>query len=215
VSEDDWADGEPLSNFEPWGEEFPSTEPDDPLAFADPDLVKLGLTLDFGPGDLACNQEGVLSPAQITRLENDLRLFYWPMSAAAAVFALIIVLTGIASGSLASLFPALLVLSLGVIPVLLYRWEQMRLPQRFVRRTIVRIGGLSLTLRRWGLSDDDTVKVEGGKAVFGPKYLYKVLRGNRNYIAYYAPVRTWKGYRLLSLEPSDEVVEKPKRKPKR
>ncbi|RPI95990.1 MAG: hypothetical protein EHM39_11270, partial [Chloroflexi bacterium] len=122
---DSWADDEDLS-----------VEPDDPLRFADPDLIKLGLTLDFGPGDLTCNQEGVLSPAQIQQLEMDLRWFYWSMIPPLAILALVISLVGITSGTWTLLFPALLVLSLALIPAALYRREVRRLPQRAVKHTL-------------------------------------------------------------------------------
>ncbi len=200
---DTWTDGE-----------VSSPEPDDPLAFADPDLIKLGLTLDFGPGDLAANQEGVLSPAQIAQLEMDLRWFYWSMIPPLVILALVISLLGITSGTLTLLLPALLVLSLTLIPALLYRREVIRLPQRTVKHTLLRMGGFALTMRRWGLSADDKWPVEGDKYVFGPKHLYKVLRANQTYLAYYTPVQTWKPYRLLSLEPLDDAGEKPKRKAK-
>lgn len=198
---------------EGWPEaDVSSPEPDDPLQFSDDHMIRLGLTLDFGPGDLACNQDGVLSPAQIAQVENDLRWFYWSMVAALAVFATLFCMIGFFTGVLLLLLPALIVMGLSLIPISLYKRELLRLPLRQVQHTTMRIGGFALTLRRWGLSDDKQVPVDGGKRVFGPAHLYKVLRANQTYIAYYAPVRSWKGYRLLSLEPMDETWEKPKRK---
>jgi hypothetical protein len=187
---------------------------DDPLAFADDHMTRLGLTLDFGPGDLACNRDGELSRAQIARLETDLRLFYWPMIAALTVIAFVIGVMGAINGQFSALFPALLLMGLATIPALLLNRERQRLPTRLVLHTTLRLGGLSLTVRRWGLKDDSALPVDGGKPVFGPKHVYRVLRANQTYLTYYVPVRTWRGYRLLSLEPIDNALEKPKRKAK-
>ncbi len=198
---------------------WPSAAPvmDNPLAFTDEHMARLGLTLDFGPGDLASNRDGELSPGQIARLEQDLRLFYWPMIAALAVFAFLIGASGTLAGNLGSLLPALIVMGLGVIPAALLNQQRASLPQRRVRRTILRLGGFSLTMRRFGFREDERLPVDGGKPVFGPKHIYKVLQANQTYLAYYAPVRSWRGYRLLSLEPLDDgsARPKPKRKAKR
>jgi hypothetical protein len=187
---------------------------DDPLAFNDEHMARLGLTLDFGPGDLACNRDGELSPAQIARLETDLRLFYWPMIAVLSLIAFLIGVMGAINGQLSAFFPALLLMGLAAIPALLLNRERQRLPTRLVLHTTLRLGGLSLTVRRWGLNDEGTLPVDGGKPVFGPKHVYKVLRANQTYLAHYAPVRTWRGYRLLSLEPMGSAPGKPKRKAK-
>lgn len=184
---------------------------DNPLAFADEHMARLGLTLDFGPGDLAFNRSGDLSPAQVARLENDLRLFYWPMIIVLALFSLMVGLVGALNGSLAVMLPALLLIGLAAIPAALLNRERQRLPGRTIQYTTLRMGGLSLTARRWGLNDDSALPVDGGKPVFAPKHLYKVLRANQTYLAYFAPVRTWRGYRLLSLEPREDALEKPKR----
>jgi hypothetical protein len=190
---------------------------DNPLAFSDEHMARLGLTLDFGPGDLASNRDGELSPSQIVRLEQDLRLFYWPMIIALAVFAFLIGVTGIVAGDISNLIPALVVLGLAAIPAVLLNQERARLPRRQVRRTTLRMGGFSLTMRRWGIKEEKRLPVDGGKPVFGPKHIYKVLQANQTYLAYYAPVRSWRGYRLLSLEPLESVsgYSKPKRKAKR
>jgi hypothetical protein len=110
-----------------------------------------------------------------------------------------------------------LFLALAVIPITLMRLERERLPDRRVQRTTLRLGTLSLVARRWGLSDDDKLPVPGGKPIFAPKPLYKALQANRGYILYYTPVRTLRGYRLLTLEPVELEfeTEKPKRKLKR
>lgn len=188
----------------------------DPLAFADEQLQNLALALDFGPDDLAYNHEGELSPAQIARLEEDINQFYWPMIGGLALIACVIALVGMFTGQLLAL-PAVLFAVLMVIPVTLLRMERERLPDRQVQRTLLRMGTLSLVARRWGLSDERTLPTAGDKPIFAPHSLYKVLQANRVYILYYTPVRTWRGYRLLSLEPaeSDYELEKPKRKAKR
>jgi hypothetical protein len=217
---------QPAPDYEPddlagdesrWAEDDAlTTEPDDPLAFGDPHMVQLGGILDFGPGDLACNQDGVLSPAQIARLENEVRLFYGPMIAGVAAAAFILGLIGIANGLWAVLLVALLGMGLAALPAALLRRERQRLPRGLVRHSTMRIGSFTLTMRRWGISDSDSLPVDSSKPIFGPKQLYKVLKGNQTYIVYYAPVRTWRGHRLLSLEPiADDVPVKTKRKPKR
>jgi hypothetical protein len=200
--QDDWPEDEPL--------------PDNPLAFSDEHMARLGLTLDFGPGDLASNRDGDLSPAQIVRLERDLRLFYWPMIVALVLFAFITGVMG-AIYELGMLIPALVLMALAAIPAVLLNRERAHLPDRTVTYTTLRLGGFSLTIRRWGFKDDQRLPVDGSKPVFGPKSIYKVLQANQTYLAYYAPVRTWRGYRLLSLEPMEgaRVFRKPKRKPKR
>jgi hypothetical protein len=208
-NEDDAADSDA------WPPAAPVT--DNPLAFTDEHMARLGLTLDFGPGDLASNRDGELSPGQIARLEQDLRLFYWPMIAALVVFAFLIGVSGTLAGDLSALIPALVVMGLAVIPAALLNQQRASLPQRRVRRTMLRLGGFSLTMRRWGIKDEQRLPVDGGKPVFGPKHIYKVLQANQTYLAYYAPVRSWRGYRLLSLEPLDSgsPTSKPKRKAKR
>ncbi len=189
---------------------------DNPLAFSDEHMARLGLTLDFGPGDLASNRDGELSLGQIARLEQDLRVFYWPMIAALVVLAFIIGVTGTLSGDLGALIPAVVVMGLAAIPAALLNQERTRLPDRPVRYTTLRLGGFSLTMRRWGIKEDEKLPVDGGKPVFGPKHIYQVLQANQTYLAYYAPVRSWRGYRLLSLEPLEGSAHpKPKRKMKR
>ncbi len=215
------AEPEPIDSQAAWSDEESDLgdthgEPviDDPLAFADQHMARLGLTLDFGPGDLAFNRGAQLSPAQIARLENDLRLFYLPMSAALGVFALLIGLAGALGSAVPMVMLALVLMGCAAIPAWLMRRETERLPDRVVVYTTLRLGGLALTARRWGLSD--SLPVDGGKPIFAPKHLYKVLRANQTYLAYYVPMRTWRGYRLLSLEPHQGgTFEKPKRKTKR
>jgi hypothetical protein len=190
---------------------------DNPLAFSDEHMARLGLTLDFGPGDLASNRDGELSPSQIARLEHDLRLFYWPMIAGLVLFAFLIAVSGTVAGNIGALIPALVVMGLALIPAVLLNWQRASLPDRQVLRTTLRLGGFSLTIRRWGFRESDRLPVDGGKPVFGPKHIYNVLQANQTYLAYYAPVRSWRGYRLLSLEPLDtgDPYAKPKRKAKR
>jgi hypothetical protein len=197
---------------------WPQAEPvmDNPLAFDDEHMARLGLTLDFGPGDLASNRDGELSPSQIARLEGDLRLFYWPMIVALVIFAFLIGVSGTVAGNIGVLIPALVVMGLAAIPAVLLNQQRARLPRRLVLRTTLRLGGFSLTIRRWGFRDSDRLPVDGGKPVFGPKHIYNVLQANQTYLAYYAPVRSWRGYRLLSLEPLETgTYAKPKRKAKR
>lgn len=188
--------------------------PNDPLAFADEHMARLGLTLDFGPGDLAWNREGELSPAQVARLEKDLRLFYWPIIGALAFAALVLFFIGAVNTGVGILFPILVLMGLAGIAAVQLNRERQRLPNRQVQHTTLRLGGLSLTVRRWGWNDDNTLPVDGGKPVFAPKYVYQVLRANQTYLVYYVPVRTWRGYRLLSIEPHESTIEKPKRKAK-
>jgi hypothetical protein len=198
--------------------DFPLAEAvhNDPLEFADEPIRKLALALDFGPEDLAFNREGQLSADQIARLDQDLRYFYGGIAGTLAAVAILLAFMGMVAGELL-LFPILLSLILTVIPATLFRLERERLPDRRVQRTTMRLGTLSLVARRWGLSDDNTLPVPGGKPIFAPKPLYKALQANRGYILYYTPMRTLRGYRLLTLEPVEEgfMDEKPKRKLKR
>ncbi len=201
----------------------------DPLAFSDSDMSKLGLTLDFGPADLDDNRDGALSPAQVARLETDLRWFYWPMIIGLVAVAFFIGVTSAVAGTLA-LVPVVFFMAAAAVPAVLLYVQRQGLADQPVLHTTLRVGGLSLVARRWGLIDESesglggnvTLPVEGGKKIFATKHLYKSLQSNRTYIAYYAPVRTWTGFRLLSVEPLDapeasDRREKPKRtrKPKR
>lgn len=197
----------------------------DPLHFDDEHLTQLGLTLDFGPHDLEMNREGALSPDQIARLETDLRWTYWP---AIIILALMVLFTGATSlqaGSFAAV-PVVFLMVVAAIPAVLLHLERRNLPQQRVRATLLRIGGMSLIARRFGLTDDGEPRiklpVEGGKTLFAPRHLYKVLNANRPYIVYYVAVRTWHGYRALSIEPdggtgpaASSAAPKPKRKTRR
>ncbi len=192
-----------------------------PLAFPDEHMAQLALTLGFGPDDLAANQEGILTESQIARLESNLRWFYWPMIGALAAIAFLIGATSALAGSFTVV--SFVLLALAVIPALLLKRERERLPDREVLVTMLRVGRFSLTMRRWGIFDDDemfgTVKYPvsavGGKSIWGPKHLYKGMQPNRLYLLYYAPVRTWRGYRLLSIEPAEAEKSKVKSPPKR
>jgi hypothetical protein len=198
-------------------EEGESVPGSDPLAFADRHLAELGLTLDFGPGDLAANQVGALTEPQIAQLESDLRWLYWPMIGLLALIAFLIGATSALAGTLTAM--PFVLMGLAAIPAVLLSRERAQLPDRRVQATTLRIGRFSLVARRWGVVDDSEAfggvryPVEGGKPVWGPKHLYKVLQPNRTYFAYYVPLRTWRGYRLLSIEPAEDEA-KPKAKPK-
>ncbi|MBI5960836.1 MAG: hypothetical protein HY866_19010 [Chloroflexi bacterium] len=213
AADDDFYESEAGYHDLPLSEAVPRS---DPLSFIDEQQRKLALALDFGPEDLMFNDEGKLSPAQIAQLNQDLLWFYGPMVAASTALALFFAMMGVFSGN-ALLLPGIMMLVLALIPALLLRQERERLARRRVQRTMLRLGTLSLTARRMGLLEGDTLPVAGDKPVFAPKRLYKALQANRTYILYYTPVRTWRGYRLLSLEPTEDAVEfeKPKRKPKR
>ncbi|MBN1565763.1 MAG: hypothetical protein JXA10_18110, partial [Anaerolineae bacterium] len=98
--------------------------------------------------------------------------------------------------------------------------ERERLPEREVRATTFRLGRVSMAVRRWGLTDEGTenrvkLPVDGGKRIFGPRSVYKSLQPNQTYIAYYVPVWTWWGYRLLSVEPREAEQMKTKQPPRR
>lgn len=192
----------------------------DPLDFDDEHLTQLGLTLDFGPADLDANRAGVLSDVQIDRLENDLRTTYWPVIGVLAAVVLILGLTGVMSGSLL-LFPMVFMMALALIPAVLLHLEREKLPDQPVKRTTLRVGGFSLMARRFGFVDEANatgkiiLPVQGGKKVFAPQHLYKVLNASRTYIVYYVPVRTWTGYRALSIEPAEDIPAGSARKAKR
>ena len=193
----------------------------DPLAFSDSHMTKLGLALDFGPADLEQNQDGVLSMAQIDRLETDLRWFYWPMIIVLAGMAFFVGISSAASATFA-LVPVTFLMAVAAVPAVLLYLQRQRLADQPVLYTTLRLGSLSLVARRWGLFDDEgpggniQLPVEGGKKIFASKHLYKSLNANRTYIIYYVPVRTWSGYRLLSIEPLDSPGDDaPRSKPKR
>lgn len=190
-----------------------------PLAFVGAHMTQLGLTLDFGPQDLAANQDGYLTDAQIERLEADFRWFYWPMIGFLALIAFLIGVSSALAGTLTAI--PFVLLGLATIPAVLLKMERERLPDRTVKATTLRLGHFSKFARRFELVDErgplGGVKypVEGGKPIWGPHHLYKILNANRTYVVYYAPVRTWRGYRLLSIEPADTTSVKPKSPPKR
>lgn len=197
----------------------------DPLDFYDEHLAKLGLTLDFGPADLAANQAGILSEHQLEHLERDLRWMYWPPTGVFAALTVVFGIVSVTTGTTRTVLPMILMMGLALISAVLLHLERARLPQQPVKRTMLRIGGFSLLARRLGFLDDasadENIKLpaEGGKPVFAPKHVYKVLKSGQTYIVYYAPVRTWAGYRALSIEPADEgqkgSVRKSKSKGKR
>ncbi|MBN1562707.1 MAG: hypothetical protein JXA10_02635, partial [Anaerolineae bacterium] len=93
-----------------------------PLDFADERMTQLGLTLDFGPRDLAANRAGWLTEAQIERLAGDLRWVYWPIIIALVSIALVIGATSIAAGTLTAL--PFVLLGLAAIPALLLKNER-------------------------------------------------------------------------------------------
>lgn len=194
----------------------------DPIDFADPHLTELGLALDFGPDDLAANQQGRLSLPQAALLDHDLRWFYGPMIGGLVILAFLIGLSSALNGELA-LFPVILLMALAMLPAYLLRQELSLLADRRVERTMLKLGSLGLVARRWGLVDTRgpfggvNFPVMNDKPVFGPRHLYRMLNARRTYVVYYAPVRTWRGFRLLSIEPvtSPPPGTKPKRKAKR
>ena len=190
-----------------------------PLAFADAHMTQLGLTLDFGPHDLATNQDGTLTGAQIEQLEADFRWFYWPMIGFLALIAFLIGVSSALAGTLNAM--PFVLLGLAAIPAVLLKMEREQLPDRPVKATTLRLGRLSKFTRRFDLMDErgplGGVKypVAGGKPIWGPHHLYKVLNANQTYIVYYAPARTWRGFRLLSIEPADPTIANPTHLPKR
>ncbi|MBI5960856.1 MAG: hypothetical protein HY866_19110 [Chloroflexi bacterium] len=189
----------------------------DPLSFIDEQQRKLALALDFGPEDLMFNDEGKLSPAQIALLDKDVIWLFGSMIALCGALALFFAVLSLFVFGSVTLLPALAPLLAAFVTVIMLKRVREQLPQAPVQRTTLRLGTLSLTARRWGLSDDDKLPVPNHQPIFAPKHLYKALQANRTYILYYTPLRTWRGYRLLSLEPTEDAVEfeKSKRKPKR
>lgn len=225
---------QPTTQPEPdWPPEFEYLDPHpDPYEIApqpdaayDPEferhMLKLGVTLEFGPEDLEANRDGDLSPGQIEQLQAKMRRDNWIALGILSLVAFILGIIGINAG------PFLLV---GAVAIMLFTlWaasmissELDSLPDREVKPTFIKFGRLSLMFRRWGSSDETAkFKVERDKHITAPGYLYKVLRPNQEYCAYYVRVyRQLHLYRLLSIEPvggwADEVPEpKPKRKHKR
>ncbi|MBN1201438.1 MAG: hypothetical protein JXJ20_06240 [Anaerolineae bacterium] len=198
----------------------------DPFAFSDPHQRELAATLEFGPDELDSNREGTLTPAQIKRLETDLRWMYWPVICLVSGLALIVAMYGAINGPSGWMVPATVLAAGAILAAFWLRLERLRLPDAEVRATMLRLGRLSLGIRRLGIMvDDDTgperthYPVESGRSLFATNRLYKVLRANQPYRVYYAPVRVWGGLRLLSIEPvgkpDSTKSKRDKHKPKR
>lgn len=193
----------------------------DPRSFFDQHQAELGMALDFGPDDLAANQQGMLSYPQIAQLDRDLRWFYGPIIWSLAGAAFLIAVSSTLAGTPAAV-PIISLMVGALIATYLQRQERATLADRHVQRTMLKVRTLGLVARRWGLLDDRgpfggvRYPVMNDRTVFGPRHLYQVLSARQSYVVYYAPVRTWRGFRLLSIEPFDDALpdEKPKRKSK-
>jgi hypothetical protein len=185
-------------------------------SFFDPHLANLAAVLEFGPDDLDHNQAGHLTPAQIKRVHNDLRCVYWPFIGALSLLAFVFGAVSASSGSFA-FFPVGVLMAAALAVAAVFRQQHERLHHHPARSAMLRLGRLSLTMRRWQFTDDDnplqaTFVVEGGTRLFAPRAVYKTLRANWAYRVYFAPVRTWSGHRILSIEPLAELTPRDKRR---
>ena len=189
--------------------------------FGDEHLDRLAAVLDFTPEDLEANQDGALSEHQVLLLARDLRWQYWPIIGGLCFFLFISAATSISAGTFAVMPVGLLAVAAAVVAFLL-RHEQGILPGKPVRATLLRMGKISLLAGRLGLRSDgpnERVRfpVENGQHMIAPDRLHHALRANFRYRVYYAQLRTWGHYRILSIEPLGEHQPpvKPKHKAKR
>jgi hypothetical protein len=182
----------------------------DPFLFGDPDLLKLGIALGFGPDELASNREGYITPAQIKPLERDLRWKYWPLIIFTAVLGFSIASVGIftAPGGLVAFLPALLLFGASALMAFFVKRERESLPDRLVDSTVLEVGWIGLALRRWGVTGSENGKAHftgvGGQKLFAQKGVHNAMHANQIYRAYYVPGISWTRVRILSLEPIGE-----------
>jgi hypothetical protein len=168
-------------------------------------MLKLAVTLEFGPDDLEANRNGYLSPSQIARFQTKMRRIYWIGLIALSALVFVLGLIGInalpGGWFILALSVAVMLAALGLASTL--PGELRSLPDRPVQVTPIRIGRLSLWFRRWGSDEGKALfKAEGDTPVSAPSNLYKVLRANQDYRAYYMRLhRHWGGHRIISMEP--------------
>ena len=190
-------------------------------------MLKLAVTLEFGPDDLDANRSGHLSLAQIARFEGRMRRDYWIFLIVLSALAFVLGVIGINAlpGGLfmLALSVAVMVFALGTASTLPGELRSLR--DRPVQASSFRMGRLSLLLRRWGFNDEKTIpmvkqdfQMDTNRTIVASSNLYKVLRPNQDYRAYYTRLHRHFGrYRLVSMEPvgkwsADAPEEKAKRK---
>jgi len=192
----------------------------DVFAFTDPHLLKLGMILDFTPEDLEANRMGELTPRQIGRLSRDLRLSYWLIIGGLSVVAFVLGTVAVLGELFPLLIPTLVLMGFALASAFVLNREINRLPETRVIYAPIHIGWVSLTLRRLFRSHESgriQFNAPNNKHIYTEGNIYRVLRPNQTYHAYYVPIGVSGNYRILSMEPSDEPIEtwKPKSKPKR
>ncbi|HEX3050557.1 MAG TPA: hypothetical protein VHP83_07885 [Aggregatilineaceae bacterium] len=196
-------------------------EPGSPLESADFRMhqMRLGGILEFTPDDLAYNRGARLSPAQAERLYLMLRTRYWiiigVLSASAFFAGLLGALSG---GSLFGLIPMLICMALALGTAGLLNYARTSILDQPVESTTVRVGRIALTFKRMG-SDKATFKLDDKHKLEADKQLYKVMRANQDYIAYYTQLVPFvPNYRIVSMEPIGDLepdVARLESKPKR
>jgi hypothetical protein len=220
------------------GNENPNGKSEIASEFSDPDLHALANSLRFTPDDLAANRRGVLTPAQIRRLQWDQRRQYWPgLIAWAILLALLATITALRVRA----EPALIVVPLAgallaVYAAIDFRSQRQKLQgDDVVGAETFRVDRMWKPRRRFSV-----VEFQIGPRRFAlPRDAVTHLRDGQRYRLYYArevwsfPVGANRAhlrspsrlthvgsYRVLSIEPVGtrvylEKEKKPKRKPKR
>ena len=201
--------------YEP--DDSPSYPPDYPpdVRPDDPHLVRLGALLNFAPNDLEANRRGMVTDAQVDLLWQDMRSGFWVAITLFSVLAFLMGFIGaFAIGTLPGLLPSISFMVLALISAVIMRTEQDRLPHARVVSTDIKLGRFAATLRQWGITGKYHGKavfnLPKGKKLSADDSLNKLLQANREYRAYYAPLRfAWGGYRMLSIEPLGQAPADP------
>jgi len=183
-------------------------EPGSPLESADFRLhqMRLGAVLEFTPDDLAYNRGARLSPDQAERLYLMLRTRYWTIIGILSVCAFFAGLIGaLSSGSILGFIPMLICMGLALGTAGLLNYARTSILDQPVESTTVRVGRIALTFKRMG-SDKASFKLDDKHKLEADKQLYKVMRANQDYIAYFTQLIPFvPNYRIVSMEPIGDL----------
>ncbi|MBN1678656.1 MAG: hypothetical protein JW966_00095 [Anaerolineae bacterium] len=182
--------------------------------------VKLEIVIGFSTHDLLENKRGRLTAAQIARLEYDLRWQYWPVIGALSVITFLVGVSGTLMASangMGFMTPVIVLMGLALYAAYQLRKKREQLPAYRLLAAPLRLGRMSLTMRRLNISDESSLaranfKLDDGTRLFAPRQIYGVLHANQDYRAFYIPLRTWGAARILSLEPIPGAKTKQKAK---
>ncbi|NDJ77844.1 MAG: hypothetical protein GYB65_16460 [Chloroflexi bacterium] len=213
----------------------PDYEPDLPLhpqPRFDDDRHRSALAeiVQFDVLDLAANREGRLTPLQAEQLWHAVRIQLWTLIGVLSGGAGLMGLLGVLflPGSAVLFLPMLVLMGLALFGAWTLRTEREALPMTPVHTALLRHNRLSLALHRWNDARRQTLfRVEGDQVVTVDRALYRVLRPNQDYAAYYVRLRHFvPRCRLVSIEPisapdNDSLPPRrrwrrgPKRKPRK